>query len=317
MSDHRFPAEPAPAPAPRPDARSDDRGELRALAAPRRLAVDEPVFTAEGLPGAFRLQLFTAPGARPVAVATQIAGEEGMGLMNGVERYAGAVWERYCPGQDVPPVWVERQLWPEGAPQDPSFRRVTFAGADGYRPKGPRWRAITHEELQALVGTEVAAGRGDGYVPCPVAPEPRLVFEEFAVARLSRPEPFREPGCMPAGVRWWRRWTRQVLPDRRARTCCWYHGGDWHKVSAMALDVLRRARTQRVEADDMERFAVAHAATAGATGWDTRALATLFSIADAIQPDSETGYINGQHRSQALLEAGVRRTVVLRHVYEP
>ncbi|ALO91340.1 Transposase [Streptomyces hygroscopicus subsp. limoneus] len=29
-----------------------------------------------------------------------------------------------------------------------------------------------------------------------------------------------------------------------------------------------------------------------------------------------TGYINGQHRAQAMLEAGVRRTVVLHHVDE-
>ncbi|MFJ3182342.1 hypothetical protein ACIPJN_28675 [Streptomyces sp. NPDC086796] len=301
-----------PAPAPVSPAGPD---EMRPPAMPRRLALDEPMFTAPGLPGTFRLQLFTADGARAVAVATQIAGEEGMGLTNGAEQYAGAVWERHCPDQEVPPVWVERQLWPEGSRQEVRFQRVVFAGADGYRPNGPRWRAITHEELQDLAGAPVATDRA-GYVPRPAEPEPRLVFEEFAVARLGRPRPFREPGCMPAGVRWWRRWTRQVLPRRGARTCCWYHGGDWHTVSAMALDVLQRARAQGVEADDVEELAVAYAAAVGATGWETEALATLFNLADAIQPDSETGYINGQHRSQALLEAGVRRTVVLRHVYE-
>jgi hypothetical protein len=40
----------------------------------------------------------------------QIALAEGTGLMNGVERLAAAVWERHCPDQDQPPVWVERQL---------------------------------------------------------------------------------------------------------------------------------------------------------------------------------------------------------------
>ncbi|MCG7528565.1 hypothetical protein MHW47_29500 [Streptomyces sp. OfavH-34-F] len=309
--DDDLPADFAPGQMPHPGRRDD----LHALAAPRRLAVDEHMFTAEGLPGTFRLQLFTAPGARTVAVATQVPGE-GMGLTNGAERYAGAVWEKHCPDQEVPPVWVERQLWPQGSRQEVRFRRVVFAGADGYRPSGPRWKAITHEELQDLVGAPVATDRGSGYVPRPAEPEPRLVFEEFAVARLGRPDPFREPGCMPAGVRWWRRWARQLLPDRGARACCWYHGGDWHTVSAMALDVLRRSRTQKLEAEDMEEFAVAHAAAAGATDWETEALTTLFSIGDAIQPDSEIGYINGQHRSQALLEAGVRRTVVLRHLHE-
>ncbi|GLF98028.1 hypothetical protein [Streptomyces yaizuensis] len=310
-----FPAVPAPGPVPCPDDLPAGRDRLHALRAVRRLVVDEPVFTAPGLPGTFRLQLFTAPGARPVAVAIQAA-SEGTGLMNGAERYAGAVWERHCPQEEAPPVWVERQLWPEGSRQETRYRRVVFTGADGHRPYGPCWTALTHEELEDLVGAEVAAGRGAGHVPRPAEVEPRMVFEEFAVVRLGRPEPFREPGCMPAGVRWWRRWARQMRPRRAAWSCCWYHGGGWRAVSVMALDVLRRARAQGVEAEDMQESAVAHAAAAGATGWETEALAGLFSVADAIQPDSEGGYINGQHRGQALLEAGVRRTVVLRHVYE-
>ncbi|MER0476777.1 hypothetical protein ABR737_00120 [Streptomyces sp. Edi2] len=306
-----LPAGPAPEPA-----TFRGRDELRALAAPRRLSVDEHMFTAPGLPGTFRLQLFTAPGARPVAVETQIAGAEGMRLMNGVERFAGAVWERHCPDQDQPPVWVERQLWPEGAAQETRFRRVVFAEADRYRPRGPRWSVITHELLEDLVGAPVARDRGAGYVPRTAEVEPELVFERFAVARLARPHPFREPACMPAGVPWWRRWTRQMLPRRGARTCCWYHGGDWHTVNAMALQVLERARAQSVDPDGMEEFAAAHAAAAGSTRWQTEALATLFNTVDAIQPASETGYINGQHRAQAMLEAGVRRTVVLHHPYE-
>ncbi|MFJ6438713.1 hypothetical protein [Streptomyces sp. NPDC091416] len=256
MSDDDLSTEPAPAPAPRPDVRSGGgRDELRTLAAPRRLAVDEHMLTAPGLLGTFRLQLFTASGARPVAVATQIAGEEGMGLMNGVERYAGAVWERHCPDQEVPPVWVERQLWPEGSRQEVRFRRVVFAGADRYRPYGPRWRAITREEMEDLAGTEVAADRGAGYVPRPAAPELRLVFEEFAVARLGRPEPFREPGCMPAGARWWRRWTRQILPDRGARSCCWHDGGDWHTVSASGAVSVPRFRPRSMASLVMPRAA--------------------------------------------------------------
>jgi hypothetical protein len=74
-------------------------------------------------------------------------------------------------------------------------------------------------------------------VPRAVEPEPQLLFEEFAVARLARPEPFRESACMPAGVSGWRRWMRQVLPRRGGtRTCCWYHGGDWHTQRDGAAD---------------------------------------------------------------------------------
>jgi hypothetical protein len=39
-----------------------------------------------------RVQLFTAPGHRPVAVVTQRA-EEGPSLTNWAERYAAAVWQ--------------------------------------------------------------------------------------------------------------------------------------------------------------------------------------------------------------------------------
>jgi hypothetical protein len=166
------------------------------------------MFTAPTLPGTFRLQLFTASGARPVAVATQIADAEGMSLMNGAERFAGAVWERHCPDEDLPPVWVERQIWPERSRQETRFRRVRFAGADRYRPQDPRWSVISREQLRDLVGVPVATDRGAGYVPRAAEPEPRLVFAEFAVARLARPRPFREPVCMPAGVPGWRRWMR-------------------------------------------------------------------------------------------------------------
>ncbi|MGW2277778.1 hypothetical protein [Streptomyces sp. NPDC001770] len=115
------------------------------------------------------------------------------------------------------------------------------------RPEGPSRTAITHEGLRDSVGVPVAADRGAGYVPRPSVTDP--VCEEFAVARFGRPEPFREPGRMPAGVRLWRRWKRQALPRGGARTCRWCHGGDWHTVSAMAFEVLRRARAQGVEAD--------------------------------------------------------------------
>src|SRR5688572_28286705 len=41
---------------------------------------------------------------------------------------------------------------------------------------------------------------------------------------------------------------RQVLPLRGdARSCRRHHGGDWHTVNAMALQVLGRARTRTVE----------------------------------------------------------------------
>ena len=46
----------------------------------------------------FRLQLFTAPGTRPLAVVIQRHGG-GPSVFKAAERYAEAVWQRHCPGQ--------------------------------------------------------------------------------------------------------------------------------------------------------------------------------------------------------------------------
>jgi hypothetical protein len=63
-------------------------------AAARRRVADDHMFTVahpDGTRiGTFRLQLYAAPGARPVAVATQFVGE-GAALMNKAEKYAAAV----------------------------------------------------------------------------------------------------------------------------------------------------------------------------------------------------------------------------------
>ncbi|GGZ23766.1 hypothetical protein GCM10010300_79060 [Streptomyces olivaceoviridis] len=128
----------------------------------------------------------------------------------------------------------------------------------------------------------------------------------FAGFTGGPPRPLREPACMPAGVPWWRR-LRQVLPCRSgARSCCWYDGGDRHRVNAMAIEALGRVRTQGVDPDGITGFATAHATTAGATAWETGAPATPFNVANAIQPSRGTGYINGRSRAG---HAGVRRTL--------
>jgi hypothetical protein len=53
----------------------------------------------------------------------------------------------------------------------------------------------------------------------------------------------------------------------------------------------------------------------GLSSWELNALDTLISPGDGIQLTLLAGhrrtYINGQHKSQALLDAGVRRTIVI------
>jgi hypothetical protein len=67
--------------------------------APWQRVVDDHMFAAgEGAlrSATFRLQLYTAPGTRPVAVVVQSHGE-GPSVFNAAERYAEAVWQRCCP----------------------------------------------------------------------------------------------------------------------------------------------------------------------------------------------------------------------------
>ncbi|MGW0836561.1 hypothetical protein [Streptomyces prunicolor] len=121
---------------------------------------------------------------------------------------------------------------------------------------------------------------------------------------------------MSSGRPWRLRWVRLALPRHDARTCCWYHSGDWHRVNRLALEALSRAQREGVKAKDMARYADKYAAAAGASEWERDALFSMYRSSDAVQPSGSRylsrSYINGQHRVQAMLDAGVRRTVVLR-----
>ncbi|MFD9114841.1 hypothetical protein [Streptomyces bottropensis] len=288
--------------------------EVLNFAAPRRLTVDEHMFRVGRT--SFRLQLFTAPGQRAVAVATQ-AEDEAPSLTNVAESCAAAVWQQHCPDQELPPVWIERQL--SGAfGGEPDFRLVTFGEAEPHEVRNPRWSTISAEQVTHLVGGPVAEDRGEGYMPPAPEAEPELRFEAMALWRLARPRPFREE-CLSGGRSWWRRWTNRVFRQHGGRSCCWYHSGDWHRVNGMALAALSRAQHEGVKPEDMAQYVREFAAAAGASEWEQSVLWTLYCPSEAIQPSGDgylsTGFINGQHRVQAMRDAGVRRTVVLRLVW--
>lgn len=96
------------------------------------------------------------------------------------------------------------------------------------------------------------------------------------------------------------------------RTCCWYHGGDWHYVSGVAVDLLEQARRRGVTEDDLVHDVLQHAADLELDTWQSDALQSLFLA--PIEVDSL--WVNGQHRGQAMLDAGVRETV-MSHLQPP
>ncbi|GAA2418176.1 hypothetical protein [Nonomuraea africana] len=193
---------------------------------------------------------------------------------------------------------------------------VTFTQAQPFTLSHPEWAGISHERLRRLVGMDVDPERGEQYVPHPPEPVAEPRYRVYWTVRLPRPHPFRAPQCMPEGITWWRRIQRQLRPERRNRDCCWYHRGDWSRVCATAIRLIRQARDEGVAADDIADYVRQEAQAEGMHGWELQALAALVCPADGIELQVLAGarrnsYVNGQHKSQAMLDAGVRRTVII------
>lgn len=292
------------------------RNLLRSEGAIRSRVVDDHMFavsSASGGPATFRLQLFAAPGTRPVAVATQTL-SEGMSLINAAEEYASAVWQRMCPECLDGPIWIEHLLDRDG--RSGRFRLVVFSVDGGYELSAPSWYPISAGQLARLVGEVVDEDRGSGFVPRLREPEEELRYKVVWVWRMPRPNPFRARKCMPAGISWRTRLWRQLFPRRRVMDCCEYHSVDWHRVSRSVVRIARQASRTGLRGDDLadKAYDLVDAAQR-LTPAERAAAATLISPAEGIQllrPKSwRTSYVNGQHRSQAMLDAGVRRTVIV------
>jgi hypothetical protein len=292
---------------------------LAAAAAPRQRVLDEHMFTAaredhlHPATATFRLQLFTAPGARPVAIAIQHLSDDGA-LIHERERYAEAVWRQHCPGQEQPPVWIDRLILPWR--EDERLTVVSFEVTGPYQLGEPSGETrITVPEITALLGAAPDTSRGTGFRPRPPELGPRPVYKVEWVLRIPRPAPFRNRGCMPPRSPRWRDAMRQFVPRRATRDCCWMHQGDWRQVSRTAITLVRRAQRDGVVGEDIYQQVMAQARTAGITGWQLDALDSLMDSDDGIQLDTSADgkrfFINGQHKTRAMLDQGVRRTIIV------
>ncbi|MEU1932493.1 hypothetical protein ABZ516_34750 [Streptomyces sp. NPDC019826] len=169
----------------RSDSEPSAADTLLAHAALRERTVDDHMFTAGkvwGIPCTFRLQLFTAPGHRPVAVVTQTP-DEGTSLTNAAERYASRVWELHAPDDPEPPIWIQHYVEPDEQHSADEFDLVPFRVDGRFELQVAGWVQITAGQLATLVGTPVDGTRGEGYVPHPAPPEERL---QYVVAESGR-----------------------------------------------------------------------------------------------------------------------------------
>jgi hypothetical protein len=289
-------------------------------AAVRQRVADEHMFTVtheNGIRiGAFRLQLFTAAGARPVAVATQTWGEGGS-LTNKAERYATAVWRRCFPQEAVAPVWIQLPLLDLPGRPD-RFTLVTFDQAGPYELTSPQWCRMSDEDMAHLVGGPVDRSRGEKYQPWPVPPEVQPVYRVAWVALLPDPAGM-DRGCLDTTPPWRQRAARQLIPRHRVRGCCYYHSINWYRVSAAAIRILQQARAEGPSGDAFTDRLSDLTDIANLTDLERHALWELLSHDTGIQLTGDgrgrrRSYINGRHRVTAMLQAGVRRTVVIHWV---
>jgi hypothetical protein len=298
------------------------RDLLAVHAAARERTADEHMFTVSGWSGhrmgTFRLQLFTAPGTRPVAVATQLQGE-GDSLANWAEKYATEVWRQNFPASAEPPIWITLQLRPghQGARPE-RFTLVTFRVQGPHELSSPQWCQMTDADVTALAGVPVSRDRGEGYQPWPREPDPEPAWHVAWTILLPRPRGM-DRGCITAAPPWWRCLARQVIPRRAVRDCCYYHSVSWRRVSAAAIRVTRQARREGLAGEAFgDRLAIL-AQAQGLPAAEEEALADLLADHSAIQPGPRfrlrRGYTNGRHRTTAMLDSGVRRTVVIRWRY--
>lgn len=259
----------------------------------------------------FRVQVFTAPGARPLVLATQEAQHEGCSLVNGAQHFASRVWQRLLPQEPHPPLWIQNLIM--GA-RDDGCRLVTFTPAGDYQVTHPRWQTLKTSQLKQLVVGPLDLARGP-YPRRVEDPEPVQVLEPMEVRHLPRPGPDADRACRPAGISEETVEERQRWPRRGGtgtkKGCCWYHGGDWHQVCDTAVELVRRAQAESTAWGDIPAYVLDRAKSTGLSRWGQQALMSL--VIEPIDPDEEGGLVNGRHRTQVLLEAGVREVVVARY----
>jgi len=86
----------------------------------------------------------------------------------------------------------------------------------------------------------------------------------------------------------------------------------------VAIRLLRRANRDGLHHEDLQPYFTEQAPRSQLTQWEYEALLTLACSADSIQlahEDRHQWYINGQHRAQAMLDAGVHRTIAAHWIY--
>lgn len=98
------------------------------------------------------------------------------------------------------------------------------------------------------------------------------------------------------------------------RDCCDYHGQDWVLASETAIRLLEQAKAEGIDGEPAGERVVELAEAEGISETDADAVRCLVDTCDPLMLDDEGGIYGGRHRIQAMIDQGVRRTVLLRLV---
>ncbi|MBN1170611.1 MAG: hypothetical protein JXA67_00375 [Micromonosporaceae bacterium] len=135
------------------------------------------------------------------------------------------------------------------------------------------------------------------------------------VEDLPLPRELTRPPCMARrrlpGLQ---RRIRQWFSRPRLRNCCSYHRQDWVAASETAIRLLGQAHAEGATGELAGRRVVELAKTEGLGQADVAAVECLVDTLDPISLDDDGEIYEGRHRIQAMIDQGVRRTVVLRLV---
>lgn len=139
------------------------------------------------------------------------------------------------------------------------------------------------------------------------------------VIALPRPDPpITDRTCMPPGPSSQRRLARQLRPRASLRDCCWHHSVDWRTASAIAIRLARQLRRENINDDEEKSGRLLDLIReAGAPEPEKEAVTMLLYPGCGIQLDHIFGpwrlyHVDGRKRTYAMLESGVRRTVISR-----
>ena len=163
--------------------------------------------------------------------------------------------------------------------------------------------------------------------------EPVEVYEEKRhrlqwLVTMPPIDPPIDRSCMAAPMTMPTRLARQVTGRTVIRDCCRYHRMDWRKVSAIAVTLARRLRREHIRdrgGEMLDRAIELIHSLSELSKNEQLAVLSLLDLGDGImvgrlredpRHPKQWTYMNGRHRTYAMFEAGVRRTVIVRYVGE-